>query len=160
MEIKVIQKIDEAYYKEFYSEWLTHRSVYKKWEHKIGMISILLAVGLYLFDAGLLYLSGGLLVFGVLMVVEFYTSKSKWMKDRLTSKINNQSVVMIFRDHEIQSNGPFTEMKGRWSFFKQIVETKKGIFLIPENGISIYLQKKSFERSSDIEQVIQRSHEK
>lgn len=44
-------------------------------------------------------------------------------------------------------------MKGKWDFFNQAIETEKDLFLIPENGISIYLQKKSFENQSDIKKI-------
>jgi len=156
MEIKVVQKIDENYYKEFYSEWLKFRSILKKWEDKIGMLSILIALLIYLFDKELMPISIGILAFGLFMIYEFYSSKNKWMKNRLDSKINNESFSMIFQESEIQSNGPFTEMKGKWNFFNQAIETEKGIFLIPENGISIYLQKKSFKNQSDIKTIIEK----
>lgn len=156
MEIKVVQKIDESYYHEFYAEWLKFRSVYKKWEDKIGMLSIALAIGIYILRQDLVYILGGLLVFGFLMIYEFYSSKRKWMKSRSESKINNVTITMIFQDNQIQSIGPFTEMKGKWSFFKEAIETENGIFLIPENGLSIYLQKKSFENQLDIKRIIEK----
>ena len=156
MEIKVVQKIDKDYYQEFYSEWLNFRSVFKKWEDKIGMLSISIAILIYLFNKDFLFITIGFLVFGFLMIYEFYSSKKKWMKSRLESKVNNESVTMIFEDNQIQSNGPFTEMKSKWDFFNQVIETKKGIFLIPENGISIYLQKKSFENQTDIKRIIEK----
>jgi hypothetical protein len=159
MEIKVVQKFDEDYYQEFYSEWIKYRSGFKKWEDKIGMLSISIAILVYLFSKDLLFVSVGLLVFGFLMIYEFYSSKKKWMKSRLESKVNNESVTMIFEDNQIQSNGPFTEMKSKWDFFNQAIETEKGIFLIPENGISIYLQKKSFENQSDIKRIIEKIKE-
>jgi len=36
------------------------------------------------------------------------------------------------------------------------METEKGIFLIPENGIMIYLQRKSFDYEEDIIRVIEK----
>jgi len=120
------------------------------------MLSILIALLIYLFDKELMPISIGILAFGLFMIYEFYSSKKKWMKNRLDSKVNNESVTMIFEDNQIQSNGPFTEMKGKWSFFNQAIETEKGIFLIPENGISIYLQKKSFKNQSDIKTIIKK----
>lgn len=52
--------------------------------------------------------------------------------------------------------GPFTNMKGNWNFYKDVIETKKRIVLIPENGIMIYLQRKSFENQEDIKTVIEK----
>lgn len=156
MEIKVNQDLDKDYYEECYSEWLKFRSVYKKWENKIGVLSLFVALVIYLMDRELIYVSVGLIIFGMGMIYEFYVSKRKWMKDRLDSKINNNTVTMIFEDNQIQSFGPFTDVKGTWNFYKNAIETEKGIFLIPENGIMIYLQRKSFENQEDIETVIEK----
>ena len=154
MEIKVVQHFDENYYKEYYSEWLRFRSVFKKWEDKIGMFSLALAVLIYLYDRELFFISVGLSVFGCLMIYEFYSSKKKWMKSRLESKMNNKSATLIFEDDQIQSLGPFTELKGKWEIFNQAIETEKGLFLFQENGISIYLQKKVFQNPSDIQKIV------
>lgn len=156
MEIKVNQNLDENYYKECYAEWLKYRSVYKKWEDKIGGLSLLAAFIIYFIDEKLIYISVGLIVLGIGLIYEFYSSKRKWMKGRLDSKINNNTVTMIFEDHQIQSKGPFTDMKGKWDFYKDAIETEKGIFLIPENGIMIYIQRKSFKNQEDIERVIKK----
>lgn len=156
MKIRVVQKMDEAYFREFYAEWLKFRSVLKKWENKIGFLSMTIALLVYFFDKSLWYISFGFFVFGLLMVYEFYSSKQKWMKARLGSKMTDQSMTMIFEEHQVQSLGPFTEVNGKWDFFKQVIKTEKGLFLIPENGISIYLQKTSFDNPLDIEKIIQK----
>ena len=156
MDITIIQKIDGKYFEEFYAEWLKFRSKFKKWEQRIGLFSILLAILIYFFDPTFKSISGGMLVIGTLMVYEYYASKTKWMKDRLASKMNHESIIMIFKEDQIQSIGPFTNTKGKWDFFKEAIETEKGVFLIPENGISIYLQKTSFERVSDVRKIIKK----
>jgi len=156
MKIEINQKIDEAYYQECYRAWLNHRSKFKKWEHKIGFISVGLAVLIFLFDSNLLYISGGLLVFGILMIFEFYSSKNKWMKDRLKSKMNNKEATFIFEEDKIQSIGPFTELNSTWDYFSDAIETEKGLLLIPENGIMIYLQKTSFDNKNDVNRIIEK----
>jgi hypothetical protein len=75
MEIKVIQEIDENYYQEFYSEWLLFRNRFKKWEDKIGVLSLMIAIGIFVLNDSLSFISIGLLVFGTLMIYEFYASK-------------------------------------------------------------------------------------
>jgi len=153
MEIKVTQNIDDKYYQEFYSEWLSHRSVYRKWQDKLGWISILIALILFVINCDLKFYAIALILFGALLIYDYYTSKSFWMKGRKDSKMNNKAVTMIFEDHQIQSSGPYAEMKGKWEMFDEAIETKKGIFLIPETGISIYLQKKTFQNPSDIKLI-------
>ena len=90
------------------------------------------------------------------MIYEFYSSKSKWLKERLRSKLADSEVTIIFEEENIMTIGPFTEMNGNWSFFNDAVETEKGLILIPENGISIYLQKKSFEDQSVISAIVRK----
>jgi hypothetical protein len=159
MKIEITQEINKEYYREYYSEWLNFRSKFKKWEHIIGFTSLFGAVVTYLVDNSIYYISFGLLVFGGFMIYEFYFSKQKWLNDRLKSKMNNSEVKMTFEDDKIQSFGPFTEMKGEWSFFTDAIETNKGLILIPENGISIYLQKKVFQSQSDIKEIIRKVQE-
>ncbi|MGK0389827.1 MAG: hypothetical protein ACI94Y_002572 [Maribacter sp.] len=82
MEIKVIQEIDENYYQEFYSEWLLFRNRFKKWEDKIGVLSLMIAIGIFVLNDSLSFISIGLLVFGTLMIYEFYASKKNgWIVD-------------------------------------------------------------------------------
>ena len=159
MEIKVVQKIDKNYYQEFYTEWLEFRSVFKKWEDKIGILCIVIGIMNYIFSHELFYFAFAFLFFGLFMIYEFYASKKKWMKSRLESNVNNKSFTMIFDDYFVRSNGPFTEVKSKWDYFQKGIETPKGIFLIPENGISIYLQKKSFENQTHIRKIIEKVNE-
>lgn len=154
MRIQVTQKLNKEYYNEYYSEWLKFRSKLKKWEHVIGFTSLIAALIIYLTDNSLKFISVGLLIFGVLMIYEFYSSKAKWLKGRLKSKMADSEVTIIFEEDKILTIGPFTEMNGNWSFFNDAVETEKGLILIPENGISIYLQKKSFKEQSDIGAIV------
>ncbi|WP_162051438.1 hypothetical protein [Pontibacter pamirensis] len=156
MRIKVTQELNKEYYNEYYSEWLEFRSKFKKWENLIGFTSIIASLIIYFVDKSLTFISVGLLVFGTLMVYDFYSSKSKWLKGRLNSKMADTEVTLIFEEDKIQTIGPFTETNGKWSFFSDAVETEKGLILIPENGISIYLQKKSFEEKADVVAIVRK----
>ena len=160
MEIKVNQNLDKDYYNECYTEWLKFRSVYKRWEYKIGVLSLFGALVIYFIDSKLIYISVGLMIWGILMIYEAYSSKRKWMKNRVDSKVNNNTFTMIFEDNQIQSTGPFTDLKSNWDYFKDAIETEKGIFLIPENGISIYLQIKSFENQDDVKRILRKIKKK
>ena len=102
MEIKVNQNLDKDYYNECYTEWLKFRSVYKRWEYKIGVLSLFGALVIYFIDSKLIYISVGLMIWGILMIYEAYSSKRKWMKNRVDSKVNNNTFIMIFEDNQIQ----------------------------------------------------------
>lgn len=159
MNIEITQRTSKEYYEEYYSEWLSFRSKFKKWEHIIGFASLLTSITIYLADSALSYISIGLAIFGMLMIYEFYSSKNKWLKERLKSKMNNSEATLIFEDSKIRSIGPFTEMSGEWTFFSGAIETNKGLILIPENGISIYLQKKFFKNQSDVAVILKKIKE-
>ena len=88
------------------------------------------------------------------MIYEFYSAKRDWLRERIESGMNNRIIKMTFKDDVILSEGPFTDAKIKWSFFNESFETQKGLFLIPENGISVYLQKKSFENPTDIREIL------
>lgn len=65
------------------------------------MLSISIAILIYLFDKEIRFISIGLLVFGFLMIYEFYSFKKKWIKSRLESNVNNENVTMIFEDNQM-----------------------------------------------------------
>lgn len=154
MKIEITQKLTKAYYVEYYGEWLGSRSSFRKWERMIGGISLVLAAMIYIWDDSLYYLSFGLSCWGILICYDFYASRKKWLRERITSKFNDVEFTMIFEEHQFQSLGPFTKTSGAWNFFSDAIETQKGLFLIPENGVSIYLQKAGFQQLNDIQHII------
>lgn len=156
MRIEITQQINEAYYEEYYAEWLSARSRFRKWEHLIGFTSVLLSLVIYFADNTMRFIAAGLLIFGLLMIYEFYSSKRKWLNDRLKGNMKNAEVTMIFEEDSVRSIGPFSEMSGTWSLFSDAVETKKGLILILENGVNIYLQKQSFGNQSDVNEILKR----
>ena len=156
MRIEVTQEMNKNYYEESYSEWLNFRSKYRKWEHIIGFTSIGTGFLIFIIDNSLKLVSIVFLLFGLLRIYDFYSTRKKWLNDRFKSKMNGQKVKMVFEEDGIQSYGPFTDMNGKWNFFNDAIETEKGLFLIPENGISIYIQKKSFENPSNVKDIIRK----
>ena len=156
MEIEIKQSIDEAYFKEYYVEWLGHRSKYRKWQDKAGVIFLVLGVMICLVWNEYLPVAVLFVGLGVSMIFDYYFTKMKWMKDRIGSRVNNTSSTFIFEENQFRSIGPFTESKGGWNFFAEAVETEKGLFLIPDKGASIYLQKTSFNKPEDVYWVVQK----
>lgn len=156
MVVKVHQKVDSDYFKEFYSESVRFRSVWLKWQDKLGILSFVIAILIYFLSAKDWPISFGLMVFGSLMLTEFYFKKRKWMNERSKSNLNGNSFTMIFEEGQFQILGPTSETKGKWAAFESALETDKGLFLIPTKGISIYIQKLSFEKQSEIEWIVKK----
>jgi len=156
MKIEIEQNIDEAYFKEYYVEWLGYRSKYRKWQNKSGVIFLVLGVMIGLVWNEYLPVAVLFIFLGVSMIFDCYFTKMKWMKDRIGSRVNNTSSTFIFEENQFRSIGPFTESKGDWNSIANVVETEKGLFLIPDKGISIYLQKTSFNKPEDVYWVVQK----
>lgn len=142
---------DEAYYKEAYKEITSSRKL-KKYEPVFAILMVIGWIGLYFFDSskrlGILpFIFSGI---GIYEFFKYYYEKKKWLKDRLDSKIAGQLLEFEFNDNCIKHNGPFSNGEIQWNGLKDIIKTKNGILLKPENGISIYLQDRQF---SDREQI-------
>lgn len=159
MDVTVIQKINKEYYREYYLEWLRFQSKYRKWEHVIGFASLLIAVIVYLVNHSFFYIALGLLFFGITMIYQFYSSKQKWLNIRQKNKANNSQIKFVFKNDQVEIYGALSESVAHYSAFDAALETEKGLMLIPQNGISFYLQKKIFNNVQDIETIIKKIEE-
>jgi hypothetical protein len=161
MKIAVEVTLSEAYYQVYYGEWLASRSKYRKWQPLVG--------GLLLSWGGLLYLlsgnnAGRFWLFPLLFVVAglyelgtFYRTKQQWLRGRLDSRLLNQCISLSFEHHCIRHKEPFSTGELSWAGLRQLKETPKGLFLIPENGISIYMPKQAFQSPVQIQEVSNRA---
>ncbi|MDP8033934.1 YcxB family protein [Pasteurella atlantica] len=156
MNIQITQHINKEYYLEYYAEWLKYKSKLRKYEQLIGIMAIIMSVLTYIFYKEYYYLSIGLLIFGIIRIYDYYSSKQKWLKERLESKALNNTIQIIFSDEGIETCSEFGNAKMNWDFISNFVMTERGLILIPENGISIYLQKNCFRNTEDLNLIIQR----
>jgi len=148
-------KPDKAYYTEAYDEIISSLK-YKKYEPYFAILLIGMGIILYFQDT---YKVSGLMpiifsLSGIYQLFKLYFEKKKWLKDRLDSKIVGQQIEMHFTDEGIKHDGPFSNGELNWNGLKTIVETKKGILIKPENGISIYLQNSLFKDKAQIEFIL------
>lgn len=157
MIFKLNFKPDESYYEEAYGELISLTKI-KKSEPILASISVLFGIGLFYADKN--NVLGFFPIFFILMGVyeffKFYYEKKKWIKDRNSSRILGQEIELEFSDEFIKHTGPFSNGELKWSGLKSILETKKGIVIKPENGVSIYLPYLLFESKEQIDFVIQK----
>jgi len=154
MNITVKIKMTKEYYKELYDEWLKFRS-FKKWQPLISVLLIIFGIIIFvLFNSSASFIPLFFVSFGIYEFFEYYYARNKWLKDRIASNITNNENTLIFEDDLIKSNGPFSNAEIKWNGITNTIETKKELFLIPENGISIYLQKSSFDSENQIKLII------
>ncbi|MDP8100779.1 YcxB family protein [Phocoenobacter atlanticus] len=62
----------------------------------------------------------------------------------------------MFSDEGIETCSEFGNAKMNWDFISTFVMTEEGLIFVPENGISIYLQKSCFENQEDLDLIVQR----
>ncbi|MDP8163222.1 hypothetical protein QJU89_03105 [Pasteurella skyensis] len=156
MNIQITQHINKEYYLEYYAEWLKYKSKFKKYEQLIGIMAIIMSVLTYIFYKEYFYISVVLFILGVARIYNYYFSKQRWLKERLKSKALNNSIKITFSDEGIETFSEFGNAKMNWDFISTFIMTEKGLILIPENGISIYLQKSCFENKEDLDLIVQR----
>jgi|GEM_PF-2028063 hypothetical protein len=155
MNFKISFIPDEAYYKEAYFEF----TPFKRWEPILSMLPIIFGIGLYCYDHYLRTIPFLFVFIGLYELLKCFYNKNKWIKERLKSAVSGQIIEMEFTDEAIKHTGPFSNGEMKWSGFKAIKKTKKGIVLKIESGISIYLPDKLF-NEKEIECIMSKAKPK
>lgn len=157
MNFSLTYVLDKQYYEEAYREMISSLKL-KKYEPVFATIMIVFGIALYLLDKNNKLSIFPLVFFslGVYELYKVYSEKKKWLKNRLDSKVFNQPVTLEFDEARIKHNGLFANGELKWDGFKDIVKTKNGILLKPENGVSIYLPDKIFRSKEEIGFILSR----
>jgi hypothetical protein len=154
-------KPDEIYYKEAYNEIISSYK-FKKYEPLFATIMILLGLFLYNYDSnnrlGLFPIV--FCAIGIYEFIKFFKERKKWIEIRLDSKIAGQVIELEFSVFSIKHKGPFSNGELLWNGLKEIIRTKNGILLKPENGISIYLPTKLFTNNDQIDFILSHKTDK
>jgi hypothetical protein len=155
MDFIVNFKPDLDYYKEAYSEIVRNKGL-KRFEPVFATVMILVGIGLFYFDKtnALRFfpiLFSGL---GVFELIKFYTSRKKWVNDRVKSGVTGQEIQLQFTDDLIIHSGPFSNGNLKWTGIKSVGQTEKGIIIKPETGTVIYLPKRMFESKDQVDLII------
>lgn len=146
---------DESYYKEAYGEMVSTLR-FKKYEPFFATLMVICGIGLYFYDTNQI-LGIFPIVFSLIGIYELYKlhdEKSKWLKDRLDSKLFGQVIELEFSDSTIIHKGPFSNGEIKWEGIKEIRKTQKGLLIKPENGISLYLSDRLFADREQIELIL------
>jgi len=146
---------DLNYYEEAYSEMVRNNGL-KRFEPVFAIAMILFAIVLWYQDNQEILgffpiLFGGI---GIFELIKVYTSRTKWVSERMKSGGKGQEITLQFTDDQIIHSGPFSAGDIKWAGIKSIGETDKGIIIKPETGIAIYIPKTSFHTKEQIEFII------
>lgn len=156
MKIEIEQKMSEDYFRELYDEMVNYRLKYRKWQIPISVLLILLAIPICFVDEKSYFFSVGILVFALMLAIDYFSEKRKWLKNRLASKMNGEMSILSFNEDGFFSKSLYSTSNGSWNSFTETVETPKGIFLVVDKGMSIYLQKENFKNIAEIEFIRQK----
>lgn len=145
MNITIKYTADEAYFREFYEQWL-ERSKWKKWEPLLSLLLIILGLVYYCLNKhpDIWFLPLIVAMVGFFELGKYFYDKQQWLKARFASRVFNQQLQLTFSEEKITHQGPYTEGEFLWADLQGIKQTSKGLFLIPENGVSIYLSATAF----------------
>ena len=151
MNITIKYTADKAYFREFYDQWL-ERSKWKKWEPLLSALLIVLGLVYYYLSKhpDIWFLPLIVVMAGLFELGKYIYDKQQWLKARFSSRIFGKELQLVFSEEKIRHKGPFTEGVFHWEDLEAIRQTSKGVFLIPENGISIYLPTANFPSAESI----------
>lgn len=158
MNIKIEIKQNKEYFKEFYNETFSYRMKYRKWQPLVAVINLVVA-GFFFwktYPSNLVIVSLLFLLFAIHEAYDYKSSRGKWMKSRLNSKVMGTTSNLIFTDEMIYHQGPYQKGEIKWEMFEKVEETPRGLFLCPQKGVSIYIPKASFENEASYDLILKK----
>ncbi|AIZ62686.1 hypothetical protein PK28_01525 [Hymenobacter sp. DG25B] len=148
MKIEVAIILSQAYYQEVYEEWLRFRSKGKRWQVQVGLVLFGVAFLLAMLCGprlhALWFIPFCFVLAGIYEIGSFFYTRRQWLQNRNDSRLVNQLVTVTFEPQAITHTGPFAQGQLLWTGIREVKETARGVFLIPESGNSIYLPKTAF----------------
>ena len=130
---------DRAYYESNYDAWLKHRA-------KLRPYAVYLSLGLLVFGVVLALTFPTNWLFGVVFacagvyeLIEALTHKSRWINARVKATRENKTVELQLSETEITTTSSVAQGTIQIDGFSDIVPVSVGVFLIPESGVSIYI---------------------
>ncbi|ALW83706.1 hypothetical protein AUC43_00455 [Hymenobacter sedentarius] len=155
MDFTIVITPNDKYYNDFYREWASQKWI-RRWQPYLAVFMILFWIVLRFIDTGnaLGRLPYFFIAIGVYEFTKFFYSKRKWLKDRKKSGITGQDIVINFREEFIKIDGPFSHGALQWKGISNIIRTPNALFMIPENGASIFLPNSAFDSENQIDAVI------
>ena len=130
---------DRSYFELQYDEWLKHRSRYKRYE-----VWFAVALTIFGFVMALSFLNQWLFgaLFATAGIYEFVMAashKRRWVNARVSTIREDKTVDLKFDADSLTSTSQNGSATLRLAGFAGFTLASQGFFLIPENGVSIYV---------------------
>jgi len=137
-------KMDESYYKEDLSEWISSVSKGRKYEPYLCELFLLFGITLLVFFPNYKITGIAAIVIGIYESIKFLKFKKQWMKDRISSDAFGKAIVVEFNNGEIKLLKSDTDQIKLLISKIRIIVSKKGYFIYPKEYLHIYVPFASF----------------
>lgn len=155
MNIIINQYRNRDYFLELHDEYHKRKGKFKFFISRIiGILNLLTGLLIYLAFPNNIF-SFIVIPIGIFQLVEFYLTRKKFV-----SRYKNveKDWTIILNNDSITLKSHSSESIRKWDYYIEIIETDKGIFLIPEEittyNDSLYIQKSSLDSKNVELQII------
>lgn len=159
-DVAITFKMTTSYFEESYDETIKYRLKYRKWDSLASSIFVGVALLLFVYSVAIgtsktgAIIGASLLGYSLFALRKSLTHKKKWMIERMKRGILDQDARIKFTEDHMEHSGPHSTGTMKWSAIQRIDETPKAIYLIVDQGISIFLPKNLFESVEAWQQVL------
>lgn len=137
-------KMNESYYKEDLSEWISSASKSSKFGLYLSELSFLFGIALLIFFPQYKITGIAAILLGVYELIRHVLFRKRWMKARMISKAYGKDMVVEFKDGEISLLKPEADQARIPVSRVRIVVSKKGYFICPKEKLHLYVPFSSF----------------
>lgn len=145
--------IDREYYDTFYTNWLAYRS---RWRRQAPAAAITLAtipMAIMLLFPGHWLVVVGFLGLALANAIDIATYRMRWLKKRMEHISPGKTAEVVFDDNGIHLSTSHNDGNMKYAAFVDATLTPNGIFLVPDNGLSIFMPRAAFSSSEDFNSV-------
>ena len=158
MNFTVAIHLTEAYYQDYYRGWAAQKWI-RRYESYLGIAMILIWGGLRFVDGAnsLGIVPYFFIAVGLYETIKPFYKKRKWLQERKSSGLAGQQITLHFGNDAINTAGPFASSEIKWTGIRHIRQTSHGLFLVPENGISIFLPTSVFQSPEQVQAILSKA---
>jgi hypothetical protein len=146
--------LTDAYFREDYEQWIRYVARWRPWQPYVGCC--FLVIGGLSAVLGFPIAAALGLVVGIVEFAEMMIHKSRWLAARLRGCRAGREVQLVFTNESIAEQGSFSSGNLEWAGIERVRETPKGLFLIPQDGMHVYIPDYALEPASAKQDIIAR----
>ena len=146
---------DRAYFEAFYTDWLTHRSRWRRFAMPVAFAITFAGAAISWFVPGHRFLGIAVSLGGMYHLYEALTHRRRWVADRLKDLPPDKVLDVSFHSERIDMETPNSSSRLSVAALTGVEATPNGLFLIPQTGVSIYIPRASIEPSDAFSPLVE-----